>query len=569
MSGFGRPPRPWSGAPKVVARAVCESGVPTPPRGLRPVHSLVYQALLTRRYLTSKIMPMLAIVSVMLSSALVLVAWSIMGGFLTMLLEVGRKMEGDVTINWPTAGFAYSDDLIARLEKDELVAGAAPMIETFGMVTLPDDRAIGMRIKGIDARFAKVSDFEQQVWWRPVAKPEPRDTRGRDPRLPAKDNADASFRINQELLEQLYADGLRLGRSDPRTGQFKPGVVPGIEAMGFSVRKPEGYYQPAYSVSRRTTDGSFKDIPGFAPLHNLTIRVIPMDAKGRDMSLFVSRTLPVVNEYRTGLFEADKNTVLMDLGELQRMLSMNEQQRLGDAPVDPYAISGVGRGERVGQREVIGTEPARVTTVLVKARPGVEAETLRQRVIEIYAGFARAHEGKVPDLETARGRMISTWERSLSTFIGAVKKETAMVVGMLLFMSLVCAVLILCIFWAMVSEKTKDIGILRAIGASRGGVAWLWLRYGLVIGVVGAALGLGLGSTIVWNINPIHEWMGEQLGISIWDPSVYYFPTIPNIVESRKATLVVVSAIVCAVLGALIPALKAAFMDPVRALRFE
>ncbi|MBY0262762.1 MAG: FtsX-like permease family protein, partial [Phycisphaerales bacterium] len=251
------------------------------------------------------------------------------------------------------------------------------------------------------------------------------------------------------------------------------------------------------------------------------------------------------------------------------MLGMNEQQRLSDAPVDPYAIEGDGAGERVGQRAVIGTEPSRVTTVLVKAKPGIDAETLRKRVVEIYGGFARAHDGKVPDALTAEGRMISTWERSLSTFIGAVKKETAMVVGMLLFMSLVCAVLILCIFWAMVSEKTKDIGILRAVGASRGGVAWLWLRYGLVIGVVGAALGLGLGSLIVVNINPIHEWMGERLGISIWDPSVYYFPTIPNIVERNKAMLVVVSAIVCAVLGALIPALKAAFMDPVRALRFE
>jgi lipoprotein-releasing system permease protein len=532
----------------------------------------VYQALLTRRYLTSKIMPMLAVVSVMLSSALVLVAWSIMGGFLTMLLEVGRKMEGDVTVSWPTAGFAYYDELIQRLEQDELVAGAAPMIETFGMVTLPDDRAIGMRIKGIDGRFAKVSDFENQVWWRPITTPEPRDRDGRDPRLPAGDGGDGGVlqpRIETQLLEQLYQQGLSLSRPDPATGRPKPGVVPGIEAMGFSVRQPGGYYMPAYAVSKRTADGRFKDIPGFAPLHNITVRVIPMDRAGRDMSLFVSRTLPVVNEYRTGLFEADKNTVLMDLGELQRMLGMHEQQRLSDAAPDPYAVSGEGAGERLGERAVIGIEPARVTTVLVKARDGIDAETLRRRVVAIYAEFASAHDGKVPDALTAEQRMISTWERSLSTFIGAVKKETAMVVGMLLFMSLVCAVLILCIFWAMVSEKTKDIGILRAVGAGRGGVAWLWLRYGLVIGVVGAGLGLSLGSMIVWNINPIHEWLGERMGISIWDPSVYYFPTIPSIVETQKAVLVAVSAVVCAVLGALVPALKAAFMDPVRALRFE
>src|SRR5690348_2420619 len=100
-------------------------------------------------------MPMLAIICVALSSALLLLAWSIMGGFLVMLLEIGRTLEGDVTISWPTAGFAYYDELIERLEKDPLVAAAAPTIETFGMVTLADNRAIGVRIKGVDERFAK------------------------------------------------------------------------------------------------------------------------------------------------------------------------------------------------------------------------------------------------------------------------------------------------------------------------------------------------------------------------------------------------------------------------------
>lgn len=531
----------------------------------------VYQALLTRRYFTSKIMPALAIVCVLLSSALVLVAWSIMGGFLVMLLDVGRKMEGDVTITWPTTGFAHYDDLIARLEKDPLVAAAAPMIETFGMVTLPDDRAMGIKIKGIDQRFAKVSDYHQQLWWKPIEVPEPRDTGRLDPRLPdapVGTGGPRPFRLPQEQLAQLYQEGKTLTRVDPRTGQTVGGVVPGIEVMGFSIRRPAGYYMPAGQVGRRTATGEMEWFDGFAPEQRLTIRVIPMDSKGRDLTLFTSRTLPIVNEYRTGLFEADKNTMLMNLGELQQMLKMNQAERLGPPVKDRYAIEIVDGQETLPQRQVIGVEPARVTTVLVKAREGVQTEQLRERCIEIYSMFARDYAGQVPD-ETNAERMVSTWERSLATFIGAVKKETAMVVGMLLFMSLVCAVLILCIFWAMVSEKTKDIGILRAVGASRGGVAWLWLRYGLIIGVVGALFGLLLGSTIVWNINPIHEWMGERLGISIWDPNVYYFPTIPNFVERDKVLLVGLSAVICSVVGALVPALKAAYMDPVKALRFE
>src|SRR5205085_10777921 len=123
--------------------------------------------------------------------------------------------------------------------------------------------------------------------------------------------------------------------------------------------------------------------------------------------------------------------------------------------------------------------------------------------------------------------------------------------------------------WAMVSEKTKDIGILRALGASRAGVAWIWLRYGVAIGIVGGLLGGGIAYLIVTNINPIHEWLGRNLNIVIWNPKVYYFTMIPHQVEWGKAIIVMVSGVVASIAGALIPALKAANMDPVKALRFE
>src|SRR5207245_840798 len=96
-------------------------------------------------------------------------------------------------------------------------------------------------------------------------------------------------------------------------------------------------------------------------------------------------------------------------------------------------------------------------------------------------------------------------------------------------------ILVLAIFWAMVSEKTKDVGVLRALGASRSGIAWLWVRYGLAIGVVGAVLGVCGAYLIVLNINPIHEWMGRAMGIQIWSPKIYYFTQIPNQVNPVRA----------------------------------
>jgi lipoprotein-releasing system permease protein len=120
-----------------------------------------------------------------------------------------------------------------------------------------------------------------------------------------------------------------------------------------------------------------------------------------------------------------------------------------------------------------------------------------------------------------------------------------------------------------VAEKTKDIGVLRAVGAGSVGVAGLWVCYGLAIGLVGSAFGLLLAYGVVTNINPIHDWLGRALHIVIWDPRIYYFVTIPNTVETDKAVIVFVAGVLSSTLGALIPAARAALMHPVRALRFE
>jgi len=520
----------------------------------------VYQALLTRIYLTSKVMPLLAAVAVTLCTAMVLVVWSVMGGFLTMLLSTGRSMVGDVSITWPTTGFAHYERLIELLEQDKaMVLAATPVIETLAMASLPDDRVEAVTVRGIDpASYSKVVDFDQSLWWRPVTEALPRDKSRADVRL------DPNYATD---LDQVLTDGRRLAEPDRNVGPgaLVPAAIPGIELLGLSTRSPEGFYSVDRGRVKLTATGDVRNVGVFAPATRITLRVVPFDSQGREVSL-VPGVFPIANEFRTGVYEVDRRTVMVPLARLQQMLKMDQATIVDtqSAENDAFSPDAPKPGVRIA--------PARVTTVLVRAPNGISPETLREYCEGVYASFAAEFAGQVPSgdlMARNRGRIVRTWEDQNATLVGAVRKETGLVLMLLWLISLVASFLILAIFWAMISEKTKDIGTLRAIGASGRGIAGIWLAYGLVIGIIGSALGLALASVIVLNINPIHEWLGSALGLYVWDPRVYYFATIPNKIELHRALTVGLCGVGFSLLGAIIPALRAAAMKPVAALRFE
>lgn len=518
----------------------------------------MYQLLLTRKYLTSKIMPLLASASLMLCTALVLVVWSVMGGFLRTLLDNGRTFAGDVSITWPS-GIPLYDDLLDRLRKDPMVAAATPVIETFGVVKLPDDRIEGVQIKGIDGpSYSAVVDFDKSLWWRPLSEPLPRDRKRTDPRL-------------EPLLqnwEQIYQDGLHLTKKDAKTGRPVAAVVLGIDMSSFNKRNDAGVYIPQGLV-RPKSDGSIVELPPFLHQQYVTLNMFPQDANGR-LPAPVTKSLPVANEFRTGVYEMDRRTVFVQFEELQRQMKMDGAPAIktDGTPYNPYA----GLDSNTGSPAPIVTDglaPARTSSVIVRAAPGITPDALRKRCQEIYAAFADAHPGVAPAARKVNDTFVRTWAMSMAHLVNAVEKETALVLFLFWFITGVCSVLILAIFWAMISEKTKDIGILRAVGASRRGIASMWIFYGTSIGIVGSLLGFGLGWLIVSNINEIHEWLGQTFNLFIWDPKTYLFSRIPDRINPRHALIVFSAGILFAILGSIIPALRAALLKPVKALRFE
>ena len=136
-------------------------------------------------------------------------------------------------------------------------------------------------------------------------------------------------------------------------------------------------------------------------------------------------------------------------------------------------------------------------------------------------------------------------------------------------MSIVAIFLIFCIFYMIVAEKTKDIGIIKSVGATNTGVAGIFLGYGLVIGLLGGHWALLCSYGIIHNINYLHGLMATLMHIKIWSPETYAFDRIPNTMNPKETAIIVSIAVLSSVFGALIPAIRAARMNPVEALRWE
>ena len=147
--------------------------------------------------------------------------------------------------------------------------------------------------------------------------------------------------------------------------------------------------------------------------------------------------------------------------------------------------------------------------------------------------------------------------------------ETAILNVLLFLIIAVAGFGILAIFLMIVVEKTRDIGVLKSLGASRRGVMGIFLSYGLSLGVVGSGVGLLLGLLFVAHINEIADLLGKLTGRPVFDPAIYYFYKIPTIVQPMTVAWIVGGAVAIAVLASILPALRAALLHPVEALRYE
>ena len=162
-----------------------------------------------------------------------------------------------------------------------------------------------------------------------------------------------------------------------------------------------------------------------------------------------------------------------------------------------------------------------------------------------------------------------TWIDMNSQFFEAVRLERSVMFFLLFFIVVVAAFGIMNTLITVTVQKTRDIGIMKAIGANIWQIVWVFLGQGVVVGVFGTLSGLGLGMTLIRYRNEFSRWLASTLHIEIFPKQVYQFSEIPAEVVPRDVAIICISAFVICWIFALIPAYRAARLDPVKALRYE
>ncbi|HKU93315.1 MAG TPA: lipoprotein-releasing ABC transporter permease subunit [Sphingomicrobium sp.] len=223
--------------------------------------------------------------------------------------------------------------------------------------------------------------------------------------------------------------------------------------------------------------------------------------------------------FEVGIYDYDKAFVLMPMPEAQSLLML---------------------GDQVGVVEIQTNDPDKIERIIA------------------------------PIQQTVRGHgIIVDWRQMNSALFQALEVERVAMFVVLSLIVLVAVFNILSSLIMLVRAKTRDIAILRTMGASRRGMMKVFVTVGVTIGSLGIVLGIILGAIFLFFRQDVVDAIQALTGQNLWDPSVRVLADLPSKTDPLEVTAIILIALVLSFLATLYPAYKAASTDPVQVLRYE
>ena len=174
-------------------------------------------------------------------------------------------------------------------------------------------------------------------------------------------------------------------------------------------------------------------------------------------------------------------------------------------------------------------------------------------------------------LEQTLGRefTVTTWMEQNSAILSALIVEKNVMFYLLFFIVIVAALCILSAQITFVVQKTREIGMLKALGATNLQISGVFLSQSAIIGVLGVLAGYGLGILALTYRNEFLHFMNYWTGFELFPASIYGFSELPALIVARDIALICGSSFVICILGGVLPAWRAGRLKPVKALRYE
>jgi len=535
----------------------------------------MYKLVLATKYLKTRMIAFVSIISVTLGVATMIVVNSVMAGFSTEMQDRLRGLLSDVAIITHNSDGFQDPESLLKIVADSVgseVVATTPTVEMWGMMSFHvagQEEQRPVRIVGILPEGKnRVSPLSQYLLSRQT-KDLSNKTKPDGPEIDVWDPVSWDLAPSAVSMRQQTVDYQQLRRPETLPDGVQPSDLaePKTQTAGETAPTQTAdsgdgplYENPwggdQFQSSEAPVDPS---LPQFGRVFigaglvsypeknrdtgDTDVRVLVHP--GQDITLStlkagtpqpVSFKATVVDLFKCGMSEYDSNLVFVNLEQMQKARGML-------SPPDPDHPN-----------DNLDWKQGSVTAIQIKLKDYSKAPLVVQRLREELAGM---------------GVSVETWEQQQGPLLQAVAVEAAILNVLLFLIIAVAGFGILAIFYMIVVEKTRDIGILKALGASSRGIMSIFLLYGLTLGLVGSGAGVILGLTVVHFIDKIEQGISWILGHKVFDETIYYFHQVPTKVNPGTVIWVACGAILIAVLASILPARRAAALHPVQALRYE
>jgi ABC-type lipoprotein release transport system permease subunit len=323
------------------------------------------------------------------------------------------------------------------------------------------------------------------------------------------------------------------------------------DTLHYQKQTPENAFHPQYApqldgcitgidvipFGRRNTDGtySYNDKP---VMMELVISAFPLNIKGglqRSLDLVSTKSFHYSDDSHSGLVKVDGAVVYVPLEQAQILCGM-------DSPIK------------------------RISSLHIKFNDGGSIQSNVAKVRGLWRAFVAQNADK-PGGNLFENVRVQSWQENRRSVIAPMEKEQTMMTMLFLMLGVITVFIVFVVLYMIISHKSKDIGILKSMGAPMSSILGIFQLFSVFIALIGSLIGSVSGWIFLYKINDLEDWLYAHHGWQLWDRTVYAIGDIPNQVEPEVLAVIVGSAVLACMVGALVPGLQAVRKKPVQSLQ--